>query len=144
MVLYIGGKRERYQTGSVISISETGDVRVLRNDHAASLAAAILDFRRLRLKILPPDLFAEPAWDLLLELFVADAEGRRLTARQVCGRSSIPPSVMSRWLNHLSQSGFVVGDGKGDLDDLLTLSAEMLAKIEDMMEHARELQSTLL
>ena len=116
---------------------------MLKNDHMASLAAAILDFRRSRSKILPPDLFAEPAWDLLLELFVADAEGRRLTARHVCDRANVPPSVMSRWLKHLSQSGFVVGDGKGDLDDLLTLSAGMMAKMEDMMAHARQLQSTV-
>ena len=115
---------------------------MLENDHAASLAAAILDFRRLRSKILPSDLFAEPAWDLLLELFVADAQGRRLTARQVCDRANIPPTVMSRWLKHMSQSGFVIGDGKGDLDDLLTLSAGMLAKMEDMMDHARQLHFT--
>jgi hypothetical protein len=116
---------------------------VLENDHVASLAAAILAFRRSRSKILPPELFAEPAWDLLLELFVADAQGRRLTARQVCDRANVPPSVMSRWLKHLSQNSFVVGDGEGELDDLLTLSAEMLAKMEIMMDHARQLQSAV-
>ena len=42
----------------------------------------------------------------------------------------------------MSQSGFVIGDGKGDLDDLLTLSAGMLAKMEDMMDHARQLRFT--
>ena len=112
-----------------------------QDDRAASLATAILDFRRSRLKLLPPELFAEPAWDLLLELFLADAEGRRLTARQVCERSDIPPPVMSRWLKHLSQSGYVVGDGNGDIDDLLTLSASMLAQMEDMMAHAAHLKS---
>lgn len=116
---------------------------MLENDHAASLAAAMLDFRRSRSKILPADLFAEPAWDLLLELFVADAQGRRLTARQVCDRSGISSYVMARWLMHLSQSGFVIGDGNGDLDDLLTLSAGTLAKMEDMMDHARQLQLTV-
>lgn len=116
---------------------------MLENDYAASLANAVLEFRRSRSKILPPELFAEPAWDLLLELFVADAEGRRLTARQVCGRSNIAPTVMSHWLKHLSQSGFVVGDGKGDLDDLLTLSAGMLAKLESLMDPTCQLQATV-
>ena len=128
---------------SLTSHARTGDARVLENDHVASLAAAILDFRRSRSKILPRELFAEPAWDLLLELFVADAHGRRLTARQVCSRANIPPSVMSHWLKHLSQSGFVFGDGRGDLDDLLTLSAGMMAKMEDMLDHARQLHSTV-
>jgi hypothetical protein len=120
----------------------TGDAKVLENDRAASLAAAILDFRRTRLEILPPDLFAEPAWDLLLELFLADAEGRRLTARQVCERSNIPPTVMARWLKHLSQNGYVVGDGSGDIDDLLVMSAGTLAKMEELMRRARQLQAT--
>ena len=116
---------------------------MVNNDRSASLAAAILDFRRSRLTVLPAELFAEPAWDLLLELFLADAEGRRLTARQVCKRSNISESVMSRWLTHLSQSGFVVGDGDGDLDDPLTLSADMLAKIEHIMARAQTLQPTV-
>ena len=103
----------------------------------------MLDFRRTRLSILPPELFAEPAWDLLLELFIADAEGRRLTARQVCLRSGIAPSVMSRWLKHLSQSGSVRGDGEGDLDDLLTMSAGMLAKMEAMMDYAQSLHAKI-
>ena len=111
------------------------------NDPSATIAAAMLEFRRTRLRILPSELFAEPAWDLLLELFIADAEGRRMTARQVCVRSGIAPSVMSHWLRHLSQSGYVIGDGEGDVDDLLTMSAQMLAKMEVMMDHAQSLHA---
>lgn len=113
---------------------------MLENDRSASLTAAMLEFRRFRLNVLPAELFSEPAWDLLLELYVADAEGRRLTARQVCERSKIPPVVMSRWLQHLSQAGFVIGDGTRDIDDILTLSAAMLARMEEMMDHAGKLQ----
>ena len=120
---------------------QTGETDVVENDPSASLAAAMLEFRRTRSSILPPELFAEPAWDLLLELFIADAEGRRLTARQVCIRSGIAPSVMSHWLKHLPQSGFVTGDGQGDLDDLLTMSAGMLDSMEAMMEHAQSLRA---
>lgn len=113
---------------------------MLENDRSASLTAAMLEFRRFRFNVLPAELFSEPAWDLLLELYVADAEGRRLTASQVCERSKIPPVVMSRWLQHLSQAGFVIGDGTGDIDDILTLSAAMLARMEEMMDHAGKLQ----
>ena len=120
---------------------QTGEPDVVENDPSASLAAAMLEFRRTRSSILPPELFAEPAWDLLLELFIADAEGRRLTARQVCIRAGIAPSVMSHWLKHLSQSGFVTGDGEGDLDDLLTMSAGMLDSMEKMMDRAQTLRA---
>lgn len=112
-------------------------------DRAAATAAAILQFRRLRSQMLPSELFAEPGWDLLLELFVADANGHRLTARDVSDRNNIPPGVISRWLIHLTQIGFVVGDGNGDLDDQLTLSGKALDVIEDAMAKANELREAV-
>ena len=111
-----------------------------KSDRAAVIAVAVLEFRRIRSDFLPRELFAEPGWDLLLELFVADANGHRLTAREVGDRNKIPPSVQSRWLIHLTQIGYIVGDGDGNLDDLLTLSANALDVIEAVMVKANELR----
>ncbi len=110
-------------------------------DSAAELAAAMLRFRRNRTETLSADLFEEPAWDLLLELFVADAEGRSLTGRDAARRGSVRPTVMSRWLMHLDRMGMIVGDGSGDLDDELTLSATALDRMEAAMGHAQTLKS---
>lgn len=109
------------------------------NDPAAGLVASILKFRRERTETLPVELFSEPAWDLLLELFLADAEGRRITARDAAKRSNIAFSHMSRWLRHLSKIGYVIGDGTGDLDDMLTLSAEAMHRMERLIERAHVL-----
>ncbi len=114
-----------------------------KRDRASATADAILRFRRIRSEILPPELFAEPGWDMLLELFVADANGHRLTARDVSNRNRIPPTVLSRWLIHLTQIGFVVGDGDGDLDDLLTLSGRALEAIETVLVKADELREAV-
>ena len=114
-----------------------------RDDRAAAIAAAMLEFRRARGDALPADLLGEPAWDLLLELFVADARGQRLTGRDVSERSGTPPTVLSRWLVHLTSIGFIVGDGDGNVDDPLTLSATGLASLEQTMTHARLLQAAL-
>jgi DNA-binding IclR family transcriptional regulator len=73
----------------------------------------------------------------LLELFLADAQGRRISAREVAEKSNISPSVMSRWLKHLSKIGYVIGDGTGDLDDMLTLSAQALQRMEQVIDRAR-------
>jgi hypothetical protein len=75
---------------------------MIQNDRAASLAIAMVEFRHARSKNLPMELFSEPAWDLMLALFVADAEGRRLTAEEVSQKCAIPPGVLSRWLKFLS------------------------------------------
>jgi hypothetical protein len=111
------------------------------NDTSSGLTASIIKFRQYRTNILPAELFSEPAWDLLLELFLADAEGRRITAREVAEKSSISPGVMSRWLQHLSKIGYVIGDGTGDLDDMLTLSAQALQRMEQIIDRAHILHS---
>ncbi|WP_198526991.1 hypothetical protein [Sphingomonas sp. Ant20] len=79
----------------------------------------------------------------MLELFVADARGRRLTARDVSDRNDIPPTVISRWLMHLTQIGYIVGDGEGNIDDLLTLSGKALDAIESAMAMANSLRESV-
>lgn len=107
------------------------------NEEAAQLASAILAFRRYRSLALSPDIFGEPAWELLLEVFVADAAGAPMTARIAAERSEIPPTVMSRWLRHLSAKDLVIGDGDGNVDDELTLSGSGMAAIEEVLLQAR-------
>jgi hypothetical protein len=116
---------------------------MIGNDRFANVAEAISNFRHARSRILPAEMFGEPAWDVLLELFVADAEGRRLTGVQVSQRCNISPSVLSRWLRYLSKSGLIIGDGTGDLADPLTLSAEGMLGMERAMAHAYDLQTAL-
>jgi hypothetical protein len=113
--------------------------RRLAKDNQASVASALLELRRARLEVLPSDLFSDAAWDLLLELFLADANGARLTGAGVCRRANIPEPVMSRWLMHSTKVGLIIGDGKGQLDELLTLSANGLDKMEQLMGRARVL-----
>ena len=112
-------------------------------DRSAATADAILTFRRVRSEMMPPELFSEPGWDLLLELFVADANGHRVTARQVSERDNIPGTVLARWLMHLTQIGFIIGDGDGNLDDQLTLSGKALGVIEAVMTKADVLREAV-
>lgn len=114
-----------------------------RNDRAATFAAAMLEFRHARADVLPDHLFGEPAWNLLLELFVADARGQRLTGRDVSARSKIPLTVLSRWLIHLTRIGFIVGDGDGNLDDPLTLSGVAMQSLETIIKRSSILQAAL-
>lgn len=114
------------------------------NEEAAQLASAILAFRRCRTRALSSTIFGEPAWELLLEVFVADAVGAPMTARIAAERSETPPNVMSCWLRHLSAEGLVIGDGDGNLDDELTLSGSGMAAIEDVLLQARSLKDGIV
>ncbi|MCP3733554.1 hypothetical protein M9979_01475 [Sphingomonas sp. RP10(2022)] len=99
-------------------------------DQLGQAARAILANRQLRQTILPAELFGEWPWGALLTLFVADAEGRRLTGHMIAEQLACPKPVMARWIQHLSTTGLVVGDGTGDLNDLLTLSPRAISALE--------------
>ena len=114
---------------------------MINNDEVANLAALILAFRRTRTEELPRSLFGEPGWDFLLELFIADARGVRMTGRQITERFDISDGAASRWLKHLAAEDLVIGDGDGDLDDELTLSGTAMAKMERLMEKANVMKT---
>ncbi len=114
------------------------------NDEAAQIASAILSFRRYRSRALTSDIFGEPAWELLLEVFVADAAGAPMTGKIAAQRSETSPNVMSLWLKHLSVKGLLVGDGDGNLDDELTLSGPGMAAIEEVLLQARDLKDSIV
>jgi len=116
---------------------------VIDNDQVANLAALMLSFRQMRTEEFPRPLFSEPGWEYLLELFIADARGVRMTGRQISERAHIPAPVASRWLMYLTAEGLIIGDGSGDLDDELTLSGTAMEKMERLLQRARVLQNHL-
>lgn len=116
---------------------------MVEHDRKARLAQAILNNRKQRLDGLPHEMFGEFAWDALLHLFVADAVSQRLDGHALVKRISCPASVMRRWLVFMSEQKLVIGDGDGDLSDLLTLSAEALAAIETYLAHTTDMAKSL-
>ena len=54
------------------------------------------------------DVFSDPGWDLLLELYVAKLTGVRLASSTIGLDAEIPQSTALRWLTYLSSLGLVV------------------------------------
>jgi DNA-binding MarR family transcriptional regulator len=54
------------------------------------------------------DLFGEPAWDMLLELFIATHEQRDVPVTRACLASGVPNSTALRVLAVLQERGIVV------------------------------------
>jgi predicted dienelactone hydrolase len=73
------------------------------------LAAArqVQEDRRRRAALFGQGLFVEPAWDLLVELFVAGLEARPVSVSSACIGSFAPSSTALRHIAHLEQLGFV-------------------------------------
>lgn len=53
----------------------------------------------------------EPAWDMLLTLFVAQAEGRHLPVSALCLATPVPVTTAHRWILVLTGSGLAVRIG---------------------------------
>jgi hypothetical protein len=66
---------------------------------------ATIRARRLRDQHFPADLFADPAWDMLLDLYAAWLEGRRVSVSSLCIAAAVPPTTALRWIGTLHYAG---------------------------------------
>jgi|tagenome__1003787_1003787.scaffolds.fasta_scaffold20966242_3 DNA-binding MarR family transcriptional regulator len=64
--------------------------------------------RRNRAQYLNGNLFAEPAWDILLDLLRAELAQERISVSSACIAAGVPASTGLRWLNVLEQEGLVL------------------------------------
>jgi len=74
---------------------------------AVALARFIYRLRRCRQELFGGALFSEPAWDILLELYVAGHEGRRISVSGACEAAAVPQTTGLRWLNQLEAQNMV-------------------------------------
>lgn len=68
---------------------------------------ALLRARRLRDHIFVGDLFADPAWDILLDLIAARLEQTRVSVSSLCIAAAVPPTTALRWIRHLTERGLL-------------------------------------
>jgi hypothetical protein len=65
----------------------------------------LLRARRLRDQFFGGDLFADPAWDMILDLMAARLSGARVSVSSLCIAAAVPPTTALRWIRHLTQAG---------------------------------------
>jgi DNA-binding MarR family transcriptional regulator len=66
-----------------------------------------LNDRRRRTRHLGQVIFGEPAWEMLLILYV-ELDRRRLTVSNLTGASGVPASTVLRWLAYLDSQGLTI------------------------------------
>ena len=77
------------------------------NTQLIDTVRAVIEARALRGQYFEPAFFADPAWDLLLELFLAHLEQRRLSVSALFKAGGIPATTNLRWLAKLEQDALV-------------------------------------
>jgi hypothetical protein len=64
--------------------------------------------RRERDTIFGARLFADPVWDLLLDLFIAEEEGRQVSVSSACLAAAVPNTTALRYIQHMAATGLLV------------------------------------
>ena len=80
---------------------ETGEVPAV----SAETVRAIIRSRRLRARFFPEDLFADPAWDMLLDLLQAEISQLRVPVSSLCIAAAVPATTALRWLKTMVDQG---------------------------------------
>ena len=78
------------------------------------LVHRIIRQRRLRDRYFDSQLFADPAWDILLDLTAARAEHRRVSVTSLCIAAAVPPTTALRWITQMIETGILVREQDGE------------------------------
>ena len=97
------------------------------------LIRRIIRLRQLRGRYFNAKLFADPAWDMLLDLTAARAEHRRVSVTSLCIASGVPPTTALRWISQMIDEGLFArvgdeADRRRAFIELTDRSAEMIAR----------------
>ncbi|HEX4695681.1 MarR family winged helix-turn-helix transcriptional regulator [Sphingomonas sp.] len=103
---------------------------------ASTITAAevrkLIRARRMRNQYLAEDLFEDPAWDMLLDLYAADLESAQVSVSSLCIAAAVAPTTALRWIARMTEAGLF--ERHPDPFDrrraFLALSDGMRAKLE--------------
>jgi DNA-binding MarR family transcriptional regulator len=108
---------------------------------SAEQVRALLRARRLRDQVLAQDLFADPAWDILLDLMAAHLEGNKVSVSSLCIAAAVPPTTALRWIQQLTDRGLL--ERRADPLDgrriFITLSEVGLSAVQSWFDASRPL-----
>lgn len=65
----------------------------------------LIRLRRMRDNFFDPALFADPAWDMLLDLMAARIEEDRVAVSSLCIAAAVPPTTALRWIKAMTDHG---------------------------------------
>lgn len=98
----------------------SADLQGLDNDHgpehlpavpvggiSADEVRGLIRARRLRDQYFDAELFADPAWDMLLDLMAAQLEGTKVAVSSLCIAASVPPTTALRWIKTMTDENIL-------------------------------------
>jgi CheY-like chemotaxis protein len=124
LVAALEGKRE--------GGANDGDVS---DREVASTLRLMISSRTIRARYFPTELFADPAWDILLDLTRAELEKQHVSVSSVCIAASVPMSTALRWVRQMTDAGLLRRwtDPKDRRRDLIALTPSTAGNMKDYL-----------
>lgn len=99
------------------------------------LARILVSTRRGRADFFDARLFGEAAWDILLDLYIAENSRRRSSIKSALIGAAVPPSTALRWIGVLEHRGLIArsGDPQDKRRCYLRLTPAATQAIEDSL-----------
>ncbi|MFL6753354.1 MAG: MarR family transcriptional regulator [Sphingomicrobium sp.] len=125
------GVRDRLQH-LLKSLDELAEPEQVSDPTTMNHVRGILRSRRLRDRFFEASLFADPAWDILLELYAAELGQYQVSVSSLCIGAAVPPTTALRWIKTLEQKGLLVR--RADPHDGRRIFMEISAEASHAME----------
>ena len=100
-------------------------------DVSPDMLRGLIRARRLRSRYFAEELFADPAWDMLLDLTQAEIAQVRVPVSSLCIAAAVPATTALRWIKTLTENGMLVR--RADPHDGRRVFVEMAAATSNAM-----------
>jgi len=103
--------------------------------YCKEVAKYLYRFRRRRDDIFPKRLFSDPAWDILLDLYISEVEGKKISITSACAASNVPLTTALRWIGVLEDRGLVIryDDPTDNRRSFVRITGEVAYKITKLI-----------
>ena len=100
---------------------------------SADTVRAVIRARRLRSRYFEEEMFADPAWDMLLDLLQAELAQLRVPVSSLCIAAAVPATTALRWLKTMTSQGIFVR--RADPHDGRRVFVELAPQASQALRH---------
>jgi DNA-binding MarR family transcriptional regulator len=97
----------------------------------AETVRAVIRARRMRSRFFSEELFADPGWDMLLDLLQAEIAQLRVPVSSLCIAAAVPATTALRWIKTMTEQGLFVR--RADPHDGRRVFVELAPSASDAM-----------
>jgi len=116
---------------SAASSSAQGGSGESRKEVSQESVRWLINARRERARYLSSELFADPAWDILLDLLEAELSSQRVPVSSLCIAAGVPATTGLRWINNMVKAGLLLR--RPDRFDGRRVFVELAPQVSDAM-----------